>query len=317
MLNLAPTPTQDFRTGYNVQFGVVDIEDKVEFDRASVARAYLCSWFPLDVISGIPFMAIELVLGACGSGGDGAASSLKSMKILRLLRFAKLGRLLKIGKILSSLDRDTLDKVEDIMQDGRTRTIILLTALTFKMGFLCHILTCTWVYIGRLGDAQGDYNWLAYESCSDLDEEGEIKCDWGPFTKEDTTGGEHVGTIYLSAYYFSLATITSVGYGDIHPRNDNERMFGKVPRNSYPCLEGCRLLSESISGGICLSHSHTMPARSFALNSECAHVRQRGDPRPHHCQPHLRRDEHGHGCTQDSGAARRGEQLRRKAEAPG
>jgi len=62
------------------------------------------TWFLLDVVSGIPFALIELVSG----NGAGALSSIKSMK---LLRFLKLGRLLKMEKILSNLDRDTLDKV--------------------------------------------------------------------------------------------------------------------------------------------------------------------------------------------------------------
>jgi hypothetical protein len=69
-----------------------------------VAKNYLKSWFLLDVVSGIPFALIELVSG----NGAGALSSIKSMK---LLRFLKLGRLLKMEKILSNLDRDTLDKV--------------------------------------------------------------------------------------------------------------------------------------------------------------------------------------------------------------
>lgn len=69
-----------------------------------MAKNYLKSWFLLDVVSGIPFALIELVSG----NGAGALSSIKSMK---LLRFLKLGRLLKMEKILSNLDRDTLDKV--------------------------------------------------------------------------------------------------------------------------------------------------------------------------------------------------------------
>ena len=77
--------------------------DLVEYDRFRVAKAYFFSWFWLDVISGVPFALIELTTGE--------GSSLKSAKTLKLLRFLKLGRLLKMEKILSNLDRDTLDKV--------------------------------------------------------------------------------------------------------------------------------------------------------------------------------------------------------------
>jgi hypothetical protein len=50
----------------------------------------------------------------------------------------------------------------------------------------------------------------------------------GPFTYRDTTGGPQVATIYLSAFYFCLTSMTSVGFGDITGRNDDERVFSVV-----------------------------------------------------------------------------------------
>ena len=61
---------------------------------------------------------------------------------------------------------------------------------------------------------------LAHETC-----DSELECEFGPFTAADTTGGPHVGTIYISAFYFTMVTLTSVGYGDITPRNNSERVF--------------------------------------------------------------------------------------------
>ena len=57
---------------------------------------------------------------------------LKTAKSLRLLRFLKLGRLLKIEKILSNLDRDTLDHIEDFLQEGSTRSALLMISLALK-----------------------------------------------------------------------------------------------------------------------------------------------------------------------------------------
>lgn len=104
----------NFFTGYLLE-GDHQAEDGrsvilVEYDRKRVAWNYGTSWFVLDVVSGIPFALIELLLNS-----DTNAGSLKSIKSLKLLRFLKLGRLLKLDKILSNLDRETLDRIEDFL----------------------------------------------------------------------------------------------------------------------------------------------------------------------------------------------------------
>ena len=117
-------------------------------------------WFGLDVVSGIPFMIIDLIAGVCGEdGGDSGAQNLKALKLLRILRFAKLMRLLKIGKILGSLDRTLLDRIEDFFMEATTRMIIQLISLTLFCGFFGHLLACVWVFIGRNADAQNIDNW--------------------------------------------------------------------------------------------------------------------------------------------------------------
>ena len=49
-----------------------------------------------------------------------------------------------------------------------------------------------------------------------------VKDGWDYF---DTTDTEYAGSIYLSAFYFTYTTMSSVGYGDIHANNDLERIF--------------------------------------------------------------------------------------------
>jgi|MDSY01.1.fsa_nt_gb hypothetical protein len=114
----------NFRTGYFV--GTAE-DDLVEFDPYLVARNYLRGWFTLDVVSGIPFALLDLVFASSGN-----VKILKTAKSLRLLRFLKLGRLLKIEKILSNLDRDTLDHIEDFLQEGSTRSALLMISLALK-----------------------------------------------------------------------------------------------------------------------------------------------------------------------------------------
>jgi hypothetical protein len=95
----------------------------------SPRNSYMKTWFLLDVVSGIPFMLVELITA---TQGIEKGNLIKAVKTLRLLRFLKLVRLLKISKILSTVDRKVLDDIEDFFQQPGTRTTIVLTGLAIK-----------------------------------------------------------------------------------------------------------------------------------------------------------------------------------------
>ena len=65
--------------------------------------------------------------------------------------------------------------------------------------------------VARWAAQRGEDNWLNYEI------EG--------FVAKDTEGGPHVATMYIAAYYFCITTVTTVGFGDIVTRNNDERLF--------------------------------------------------------------------------------------------
>jgi len=185
-----------------------DDMDLVEYHRGRVFKAYLKSWLILDVVSGVPFALIDLV-----TSGTGNAGALKSAKSLRLLRFLKLGRLLKMEKILSNLDRDTQDRIEDFINSGGTRSVMVMVKLMLVLAYACHILACGFVLVGRTCASDGlEENWLAMEAL-------------GPWYPEDTEKGTAVWKIYVAAFYFTITTLTSVGYGDVLARNNTERTF--------------------------------------------------------------------------------------------
>ena len=199
----------NFRTGYFLDANG-DGDSLIEYDDWRVIVRYGKGWFALDVVSGIPFGLIELIMQS--STGD--ASTLKLLKSVRLIRFLKLGRLLKVEKIMSNLDRDTLDQLEDFFHDQSTRSVIILFGLALKTGYICHLLSCFWTYVGRIGARdKSEASWLEH----DLN---------GPFEATDTEGDSaFAGKIYLSAFYFCFTTMTSVGYGDITATNSVERVF--------------------------------------------------------------------------------------------
>jgi len=124
-----------FFTGYVLE-GELHSEDVnsivlIEYDRKRVAWNYSSSWFILDVVSSVPFLFIELLLNSSTKGGF-----LKGIKTLKLLRFLKLGRLLRLDKIFSSLNRETLDIIDDFLN------VCLL--LNYRIAILSHSSFMGW-----------------------------------------------------------------------------------------------------------------------------------------------------------------------------
>ena len=74
--------------------------------------------------------------------------------------------------------------------------------------FIAHILGCGWFYVHALTVGEGP-TWLTeYDGGSALE---------GPLSKQ-----------YLYSLYWSLTTMSTVGYGDITPVNDSERAFATM-----------------------------------------------------------------------------------------
>ena len=67
---------------------------------------------------------------------------------------------------------------------------------------LQHITSCVWIFIGRF-DEQSKANWI-YR---------------GRFLEDDPFN------LYMTAMYFSVTTVLTVGYGDITANNAMEKIF--------------------------------------------------------------------------------------------
>lgn len=96
------------------------------------------------------------------------------------------------------MDRETVEKIQDFVNHYGGRQNIMFVQVGAALGILCHVLGCVWVYVGRQEDKKGHVNWLRDGS-------------YTGYSYKDTKGGDSVGSIYLTAFYFCMTTMTSVG----------------------------------------------------------------------------------------------------------
>lgn len=172
------------------QSGVV-WEQKV----SKIAKHYVKTWFALDAITLIPFDIIDLVF----SGNSVEVGDFKATKIFRTLRLLKLMRILKTSRWLHRVEI-TISLPYQQFALFRFLCILLL---------VCHWLACIWAMTLQLAD-ENKPRWI--------DDIQEIDVAWNIKTVESPV------RTYISSLYFCTYTMTSVGYGDIGPKNILERV---------------------------------------------------------------------------------------------
>ncbi|RLN84702.1 hypothetical protein BBJ28_00002591, partial [Nothophytophthora sp. Chile5] len=179
-------------------------DDNMVRDRKLVAKRYLTSWFLPDVLAMLPvdyFLVQESAADSnSGSGGsiisnNASVMSLRLTRLTRLLRVTKLARLIKL--------RHLAMKVEDALD--LDAVLSRLTRLIGQVLLVTHVLSCFWHLIGFTTEDEGR-TWIIDAGLKD----------------------EGVAVRYLYSFYWVVATICGVGYGDIHATNTGERLFSMI-----------------------------------------------------------------------------------------
>lgn len=183
----------------NFVTGYLDEMDLLVTDKRLIARNYVRGWFFIDLVSTVP---IDLVAEAFMGSSSGAAglSQLKLIRIIRMFRLLKLARLKKLAKIWKKVSA-TLDL---------NPAALKLVKLLFSILFLSHMLCCFWFYLG-------------YPDCL----EDEPPCEIPPrtwVTVRDLQDAD-LEIKYVNSMYWTIATMTAVGYGDIVAENDGEMLY--------------------------------------------------------------------------------------------
>ncbi|XP_063073461.1 potassium voltage-gated channel subfamily H member 4a [Engraulis encrasicolus] len=175
----------NFRTTYVSQSG------QVVYDARSICLHYLATWFVLDVIAALPFDLLYAL----------------NITVTSLVHLLKTVRLLRLLRLLQKLDRYS------------QYSSVVLTLLMSVFALLAHWLACAWYVIGykqleTSDPLTWDIGWL-----QELGKRLET-----PYTN-GTVGGPSMQSAYIAALYFTLSSLTSVGFGNVCANTDAEKIF--------------------------------------------------------------------------------------------
>ncbi|XP_077407895.1 voltage-gated inwardly rectifying potassium channel KCNH6 isoform X2 [Vanacampus margaritifer] len=173
----------------NLRTTYVDHNDEVVTQPGRIAKHYIKGWFPIDLFAAIPF---DLLIFR--SGSDEMATLTSLLKTARLLRLVRVAR-----------------KLDRYSEYGAA--VLFLLMCTFVL--IAHWLACIWYAIGFVERPYTETGWL-----DNLAEQlGKT------YNDNDSGSGPSVKDKYVTALYFTLSSLTSVGFGNVSPNTNSEKIF--------------------------------------------------------------------------------------------
>jgi hypothetical protein len=191
-------------------------------DQARVSRSYLSSWFIVDFLSCLPVVYVELIVNGPNAASN-STNNVKMFKGLRLLRLAKMLRLARIKKIIERQD----EAVGPMLQSFRLVGVVTLLI------FVGHLFACLWYFVGeepqRLITGEiVEYGWVQILEQRWEDSTGSNTTDCIQWQLDTTGMCVNLAMRYTVAMYWSMTTLSTVGFGDINANTENEMRFAVV-----------------------------------------------------------------------------------------
>ena len=214
-----------FHTGFYVK---VRGEDILEDNHWLIAERYLKGWFVVDFVSSIPLERL-----VCAMSGGGSETEL--MRIFKVARFMKLARLVRFNRMLNKWQAMSVKK----WQLNTTR----LFKLVVMMLLVAHMMGCGWEFI-RKNHPCGKWNSEVSETrlesfgviigerygceCNPAESEDCDAVNWMAKYDPDLAANGSVTSQYFAGFYYTIIGLATVGFGDISPANDVERLYSIV-----------------------------------------------------------------------------------------
>ncbi|KAJ7407045.1 hypothetical protein WISP_129430 [Willisornis vidua] len=209
-------------------------------DPKLIRMNYLKTWFVIDLLSCLPYdvinafenvdevlpgdhlfvvdhlVSLEMAVmhivafmvnsnGPCALSFQGISSLFSSLKVVRLLRLGRVAR-----------------KLDHYIEYGAAVLVLLVCVF----GLAAHWLACIWYSIGDYEVIDEDTNTIRTESWL-----YQLGMSIGTPYRFNTSGfgkwegGPSKDSVYISSLYFTMTSLTSVGFGNIAPTTDGEKIF--------------------------------------------------------------------------------------------
>ena len=179
----------NFHTGY------YDKEGAVQFDRWKIAKNYLMTWFLLDAVAAFPSGLVEIGIGS-ESKYSRYNDIVRVVKLRNIIRLLKVTRAVKFFKY--SQKESLLSSIQNFFRISHSTRRLITTLLMIIISI--HIFACFFYYANVYNDFSPD-SWAVRYGIRD----------------------SPIFDIYLSSVYYSVVTITTIGYGDITPKTKMEK----------------------------------------------------------------------------------------------
>ncbi|XP_056606638.1 potassium voltage-gated channel subfamily H member 7 [Triplophysa dalaica] len=175
----------NFRTTY------VNINEEVVSRPAKIAVHYFKGWFLIDIVAAIPF---DLLI--FGSGSEETTTLIGLLKTARLLRLVRVAR-----------------KLDRYSEYGAA--VLMLLMCIFAL--IAHWLACIWYAIGNVEKPylKNTIGWLDNLGVSIGKQ----------YNSSDSNSGPSIKDKYVTALYFTFSSLTSVGFGNVSPNTNSEKIF--------------------------------------------------------------------------------------------
>lgn len=147
---------------------------------------------------------------------QGISSLFSSLKVVRLLRLGRVAR-----------------KLDHYLEYGAAVLVLLVCVF----GLVAHWLACIWYSIGDYEVIDEDTNtiqidsWL-YQLAVSIGTPYRYNSSAGTWE-----GGPSKDSLYVSSLYFTMTSLTTIGFGNIAPTTDVEKMFSVAMM-----MVGCKYL---------------------------------------------------------------------------